>query len=191
MNGRKGWGYRWCSNNRRGAALAIRYLHELGHRRIAHITGPQDNILTHAWRTGVQEELQRLGLPLRPEWLIHGDFSLDGRLSGGPADTAMPERPSAVFCASDQMAFGLMAALHAAGVRVPEQLSVMGFDDIELAEYYVPRLTTIRQNRRALGTTAAQRVLAGLKGDAAEQGEECVIEVELVVRDSCQPVHAA
>ncbi|MEZ5479549.1 MAG: LacI family DNA-binding transcriptional regulator, partial [Thiolinea sp.] len=126
------------SNNRRGAALAIRYLHELGHTRIAHITGPQDNILTHARRIGVQEELQRLGPPLRPEWLIHGDFSLDAGYQAARQILAMPERPSAVFCASDQMAFGLMAALHAAGVPVPEQLSVLGFDDIELAEYYVP-----------------------------------------------------
>ena len=175
------------SNNRHGAALAMRYLYDLGHRHIAHITGPENNLLTHFRKDGVQRELENLKLTLPVEWMIGGDFSLESGWQAAQQIISMQHRPSAIFCASDQMAFGLIAALHAADIRVPDDISVIGFDDIELAEYYVPRLTTIRQNRRALGATAAQRILAGLSGNVEDSaGKECVIEVELVIRDSCK-----
>ena len=101
----------------------------------------------------------------------------------------MSERPSCVFCASDQMACGVISRLHAEGVRVPQDISVMGFDDIELAEFYVPHLTTIRQNRRQSGITAAQHVLANLRSESSlDLPLDCIIDVELVVRDSCAPL---
>jgi len=179
------------SNNRWGAAAAIRYLHSLGHRKIGHVTGPADNVLTLARREGVQEERLKLDLPAYPEWVIRGDFSLESGYQAGEQILAMTERPTAVFCASDQMALGLISRLHNAGVQVPQDISVIGFDDIELAEFCVPRLTTIRQNRRALGVTAAQRILAGLRDEVdAGQHEEYVVDVELVVRDSCAPPSA-
>lgn len=175
------------SNNRRGAGAAIRYLHALGHRHIAHVTGPENNVLTHARREGVEEEQRRLQLPTHPQWVIRGDFSLESGYLAGEQVLAMSQRPTAIFCASDQTAFGLISRLHVEGVRVPQDMSVMGFDDIELAEFYVPRLTTVRQNRHALGTAAAERVLAGLTGNRADMCPECVIDVKLVVRDSCAP----
>jgi len=177
------------SNNRRGAAAAIRYLHSLGHRKIAYVTGPESNVLTNFRHKGVEEECKRLGLPMHPQWLIRGDFSMQSGYQAAEQILDMSERPTCVFCASDQMACGVISRLHAEGVRVPQDISVMGFDDIELAEFYVPRLTTIRQNRRQLGITAAQRVLASLRGESnAEIPLECIIDVELVVRDSCAPL---
>ena len=177
------------SNNRRGAAAAIRYLHSLGHRKIAHVTGPENNVLTNLRHEGVEEECKRLGLSVHPEWMIRGDFSLQSGYQAAEQILAMSERPSCVFCASDQMACGVISRLHAEGVKVPEDISVMGFDDIELAEFYVPRLTTIRQNRRQLGITAAQRVLASLRGEShADLPLDCIVDVELVVRDSCAPL---
>ncbi len=176
------------SNNRQGAAAAIRHLHSLGHRKIAHVTGPKDNVLTLARREGVLQERERLDLPMREEWVIRGDFSLESGYQAAEQIIAMNERPTSVFCASDQMAFGLISGLHAAGIRVPEDISVLGFDDVELAAFYVPRLTTIRQNRRALGTKAAQRVLASMREEIkAGACQDYVVEVELVVRDSCAP----
>lgn len=173
------------SNNRAGAAMAIRYLHQLGHRQIAHITGPIDNVLTRVRREGALEEYERLQLPINPAWIIRGDFSLAAGHQAAQQIIAMSERPSAVFCASDQMAFGLISGLYAAGIRVPQDISVMGFDDIELSEFYIPRLTTIRQNRPILGATAAQLVLDRLNGDRSETAVNRIIEVELMVRDSC------
>ncbi|TYC64430.1 LacI family transcriptional regulator [Rhodobacterales bacterium] len=155
------------SDNGRGARLAVRHLHAMGHRKIAHLTGPENNVLTHARREGMIEERARLGLPARDEWIIRGDFSLQSGQMAAQKILAMDERPSAVFCASDQVAFGLMSTLSAGGLRVPEDISVIGFDDIELSEFYVPPLTTIRQNRRALGSKAAALLLERIDPETA------------------------
>ncbi|MEO9528129.1 LacI family DNA-binding transcriptional regulator [Roseibium sp.] len=182
------------SDNVRGARLAVQHLHDLGHRKIAHVTGPEDNVLTHARRTGMLEERARLGLPAREEWIIRGDFSLaSGRLAAHRI-LEMTDRPTAVFCASDQVAFGLISTLTANGVRVPEDMSVIGFDDIDLSEFYVPALTTVRQDRRALGARAASLLLNCI--DVGEEGAACrrdpvILDVELVIRSSATRVSGA
>lgn len=176
------------SDNTEGARLAIRHLHALGHTRIAHITGPEGNVLTTSRREGMMEERARLGLPAREEWIIRGDFSLQSGHRAAERILAMKERPTAVFCAADMVAFGLIAGLNKGGLSVPQDISVIGFDDIDMSDYYVPALTTIRQDRHRLGREAAlalHRRLGpanALGGDADE-----VIEVELVVRDSTAP----
>lgn len=177
------------SDNVRGARLAVRHLYDLGHRKIAHVTGPEDNVLTHARRTGMLEERARLDLPVREEWIIRGDFSLESGRLAGQRILAMYDRPTAVFCASDQVAFGLMSTLTGNGVRVPEDISVIGFDDIELSEYYVPALTTIRQDRRALGARASSLLLDRIEAREAATGQAPVmVDVELVVRESASEV---
>lgn len=179
------------SDNTKGAVLAVRHLYELGHRKIAHVTGPRGNVLTRARREGVLAERERLNLPLREEWIIRGDFSLRSGHIAADKIVAMKERPTAVFCASDQVAFGLISRLNEVGVRVPHDISVVGFDDIEQAQYYIPRLTTIRQDRQLLGQTAADLMLLRLEGDAETTPEEFVklLDVELIVRDSTAPPH--
>ncbi|POF33699.1 LacI family repressor for deo operon, udp, cdd, tsx, nupC, and nupG [Roseibium marinum] len=175
------------SDNNRGARLAVRHLYELGHRKIAHVTGPEDNVLTHARREGMLAERERLDLPFREEWIIRGDFSLNSGRNAVEKILAMDERPTAVFCASDQVAFGLISTLAANGISVPEDISVIGFDDIELSEYYVPGLTTIRQDRRALGVQAAALLLQGMDPAGAVAGRRTspvLLDVELVVRAS-------
>lgn len=179
------------SDNVRGARLAVRHLHELGHRKIAHITGPQENVLTHARREGMLAERTRLGLPVREEWIIRGDFSLESGRMAGKRILAMDDRPTAVFCASDQVAFGLMSTLAAHGLRVPEDISVVGFDDIELSEFYIPALTTIRQDRRALGVEAATLLLNRIEAGGVTVGaahDPVMVDVDLVVRASAAPV---
>ncbi|MCV0428228.1 MAG: substrate-binding domain-containing protein, partial [Roseibium sp.] len=159
----------------------------LGHRKIAHVTGPQDNVLTHARREGMLAERARLELPVREEWIMRGDFSLESGRRAAEKIVAMKDRPTAVFCASDQVAFGLMSTLTSNGLRVPEDISVVGFDDIELSEFYVPALTTIRQDRRALGQKAAALLLACIDPDhsiALDREAPVVVDVELVVRQS-------
>jgi LacI family repressor for deo operon, udp, cdd, tsx, nupC, and nupG len=176
------------SDNVKGAQLAMRHLYDLGHRRIAHITGPEGNVLTNARRDSIIPERQRLGLPVRDGWIIRGDFSLRAGYEAAAKIQAMQDRPSAVFCASDEVALGLVSGLHSFGIRVPDDISVIGFDDIELSAYCLPALTTIRQDRRALGCRAARLLLDRLRPDApASQGQVDIIDVELVVRDSTAP----
>lgn len=176
------------SNNLEGAKLAIRHLHDLGHRKIAHVTGPEDNVLTNTRRQGMLAERSRLELPARDEWIIRGDFSLASGRDAGAQILQMRERPTAIFCASDQVAFGLLSTLHEGGLRVPQDISVIGFDDIDLAAYYVPALTTIRQDRRGLGSAAAERLLDQLGHESilktSSEEEITTLEVELVVRKS-------
>ncbi|MCX2724588.1 substrate-binding domain-containing protein [Roseibium salinum] len=179
------------SDNVCGAQLVVQHLYGLGHRKIAHVTGPQDNVLTHARREGMLAERERLGLPLRDEWIIRGDFSLKSGHDAAERILAMEDRPTAVFCASDQVAFGLISTLTANGLDVPQDMSVIGFDDIELSEHYVPALTTIRQDRRALGTKAAALLLERI--DPASEMRDApvapvMVDVELVVRRSAAPL---
>ncbi|CUH46605.1 LacI family DNA-binding transcriptional regulator [Ruegeria atlantica] len=178
------------SDNVKGARLAIRHLHQMGHRNIAHVTGPEGNVLTGARRSGMHEERERLNLPSRPEWIIRGDFSLESGHAAASQILAMQERPSAVFCAADMVAFGLISGLRQGGVSVPQDISVVGFDDIEMSEFYVPALTTIRQDRHEIGMQAAERLLRRLSGHS-DDNDFVAVDVELIVRDSVLPLSSA
>jgi LacI family transcriptional regulator, repressor for deo operon, udp, cdd, tsx, nupC, and nupG len=179
------------SDNIEGARLAVRHLFELGHTKIAHVTGPQDNVLTHARRQGMLEERTRLGLPAQDQWIIRGDFSLESGRVAAEKIILMDEKPTAVFCASDQVAFGLMSTLTANGLRVPEDISVIGFDDIDLSEYYVPALTTIRQDRRGLGKKAASLLMECIDNglESRRLSAPVMVDVELIIRQSATAVH--
>ncbi len=176
------------SDNVKGARLAVRHLYDLGHRKIAHITGPAGNVLTRERRRGMLDAREELGLPARDEWIMRGDFSLQSGQDAARRILAMTDRPTAVFCASDMVAIGLISTLSNSGLRVPEDISVVGFDDIEIAEHAIPPLTTIRQNRRELGTRAAKLLLKRLQpngsdGDDADGVIE-LIDVGLIIRSS-------
>ena len=168
------------SSNEDGAILAIQHLYDAGHRNIIQITGPKDNVLTHARIAGHETACKKLGL--EPHY-IEGDFSLDAGLQAAKQIKAMTDKPTAIFCASDVIAFGLISGLARCGIRVPEDISVIGFDDLEFSEHFVPPLTTIRQDRVALGATAAQVLLRGgpSKADLVE-----MIPVSLIERSSTQ-----
>jgi LacI family repressor for deo operon, udp, cdd, tsx, nupC, and nupG len=175
-------------DNAQGARLAIDHLHALGHRRIAHVTGPAGNVLTAARRDAMVAECARLGLPARPEWIIPGDFSLESGERAAAAIAAMSERPTAVFCSADMVAIGLIAGLRKRGLSVPGDISVVGFDGIELSEVYMPSLTTIRQDRLEMGRQAAALLRARLESrdESTEQapGATVNVGVALLVRDS-------
>lgn len=173
------------ADNYEGARVAIRHLAALGHRKIGHVMGPPDNVLTTARRDGAMSALTELEYRIRPEWFFEGDFSLESGARAANAWLEMKERPSALFCASDEMAIGLCSELHRNGVHVPRDMSVIGFDDIELARRYIPPLTTIRQPRTDLGIAAAELLLTQMEteGTAASPTRR-TLPVELVVRGS-------
>ena len=172
------------SDNERGAELAIDHLNTLGHRKIAHVTGPPGNILTVVRKDGMLEACATRGLDVPEEWILRGDFSLESGQRAAAEILAMKDRPTAVFCASDMMAFGLISGLSKGGLSVPDDISVIGFDDIEMSEFYVPGLTTVWQNRRRLGSDAAELLLRRLAGAPESDAGVTLVDVTLNIRHS-------
>jgi LacI family repressor for deo operon, udp, cdd, tsx, nupC, and nupG len=172
-----------------GAGLAIDHLHALGHRKIGHILGPQNNVLTRERARGVSAALARHGLDERRDWLFAGDFSLAAGRRAAERWLAMSDRPTAVTASSDVMACGFISGLHRAGIRVPADVSVVGFDDIDIAEQFIPALTTVNQPRIDMGGRATARLI-GLIGKDEAGGLPLVqtVEAELIVRESTQPL---
>lgn len=148
-------------DNRMGGRLAVAHLRELGHGHIGIIGGPPGNVLHQARLAGAREAAGGARLTL-----FAGDFSLNAGKAAAEHWLALPppQRPRAVFAFSDEMACAFMADVMRAGHAVPGDVSVVGFDDIELASHLWPALTTIRQPKRDLGRTAAQVVLAAIAG---------------------------
>lgn len=176
------------SDNRAGMAMAVQHLTQLGHRDFALLTGPEGNILTRERRLGTEAALADAGLLLRPACIDGGTFDIEGGFRAAERLMQLVPRPTAILCSSDQLAFGCTAALVRMGISVPGDVSVMGFDDIALAGYAQPPLTTIRQDRRQLGRTAAARLLEGLGSGARADEQMTTLSVGLVVRASTGPV---
>jgi len=170
-------------DNVAAAEAATAHLAELGHRHIAHITGPDGNILTAERLEGYERALSKAGLASSAALVQHGDFSIDsGRLAVRRLLETTP-RPTAIFCANDEMAIGAIAELKANGRTVPADVSVVGFDDLQIAGCYDPPLTTVRQPRREIGETSMRMMLDRLANDNLD-ARDCVLPWKLVVRAS-------
>ena len=179
--------------NRVAIARAVQYLLDLGHRRIGMLAGiTADNDRAADRVAGVRESLAAAGLPLPARWLVEAPYTVQAareatrRLLQGGAPTA----PTALLCGNDVLAFGALLECAAAGVAVPQALSVIGFDDLDLARQWRPSLTTMHVPTERMWTLAAEYLLDRLDGrvDAPLQQE---VQVELVVRESTAPVSRA
>src|SRR5918995_737652 len=173
-----------ASDNLGGARLAVRHLHALGHTRIATISGLAHTKPAADRLLGFRAELQELGLPQQPRYEAVGDFYVESGEAAMRKLLALREPPTAVFAASDMMAVGAIKAVEDSGRRCPDDVAVVGFDDIQLAQLVSPALTTVRQEKRALGAAAA-RSLVQLIDDESSAPHVSVLPVELVVRESC------
>jgi DNA-binding LacI/PurR family transcriptional regulator len=165
-----------------GARLAVRHLVELGHRRILHISGPTDWIEAEARFDGYIAEL--IASRLDPLDRIVGDWTAESGYRIG-LDVLLAADFSAVFCGNDQMALGLMHACRELNVRVPHDLSVVGFDDTPESAHFAPGLTTVRQDFAEIGRRAVSLLLSELRGDFGLEHES--IAPALTVRDSTAP----
>jgi len=172
------------SDNVAGARLAVRHLHLLGHTRIATIAGPTDTAPGADRLLGFRQELEELGLPAEARYLLDGDFYAESGYAAMNVLLALTDPPTAVFVAADLMAVGALRAIQEAGLRCPEDIAVVGFDDIQIASLLMPALTTVRQDKGLIGTTAAEALVAMID-DPALRPEAKTLPVELVVRDSC------
>jgi len=171
----------------RGARLATEHLIDLGHRRIQHVSGPAGWAESAGRRRGVADALDAAGLERLP--VIEGDWTA---ASGFAAAARLDPGVTAVVCANDQLAIGLMAALSDAGRRVPEEVSVTGFDDLPEAAYLRPALTTVRQDFDAIGRRAVELIaqrLADADEPAVAASAPALVAIEpvLVVRGSTAP----
>ncbi|OKP86528.1 LacI family transcriptional regulator [Paenibacillus helianthi] len=177
-----------CSDNMAGAQLAVNYLAALGHRKIAHISGGGNSFPGSQRELGYIAAMELQGLEVRDGYITEGAFF--SRESGYAAMLKLLEladRPTAVFASGDLLALGAVMAAKDKGFSVPSDISVIGYDDIELAAYVSPALTTIRQDTEKLGTRAAEILLASIDGKGQAK-EALMLPVEVVVRDSCAPL---
>jgi LacI family transcriptional regulator len=171
------------SDNVEGAARVVRHLAECGHRRIAFIGGRGDERPSVDRRFGYHSELARLGLEQNEAYVAMARWLPGLAYEATARMLALPAPPDAFFCASDVMAIGAMAAVEAAGLRIPDDVAVAGFDDIDYARLVTPSLTTVRQDQDGLTTIVMDSIL-GLIEHPDEPPTVSVIPVELVVRDS-------
>lgn len=188
-----GQGFEGCDTvaiaNQAGASAIVAHLAGLGHRRVATITGPARNADARQRLEGYRAALHAAGVDLPPGYEIPGDFTEPSGYAAGSRLLALDPRPTAVFAANDYMAIGVMGALSDAGVRVPEDIAVAGFDDIAMARYLNPPLTTAHVDAFRLGEQAVEMLLEqeaardGAQGTRRPRHE--VLATTLVVRSSC------
>ncbi|BCW08226.1 LacI family DNA-binding transcriptional regulator [Arthrobacter sp. NtRootA1] len=170
-------------DQREGARLAVQHLLELGHKHIGHLSGPADWIDAVARTEGWRDALREAGL--EPAALIEGDWSAEcGYLEG--LKIAAERSMTALFVANDQMALGVLRAFHEAGVRVPADISVVGFDDQPEAAYFIPPLTTVAQDFEELGERCIGLLLDRLETGAT--GTPVTVKPRLVVRATTAPI---
>lgn len=171
------------SDNVDGATRAVSHLASSGRKRIAFIGGRADTRATIDRRFGYQSELERLGLESREEYVATAGWLPELALLEMKRMLALPEPPDAVLCGSDLMAIGAMAAIEEEGLRIPEDVAVVGYDDIEYASMVDPALTTVRQNQDEIAAAVLKAMLR-LLDRPADPPPVAVLPVELVVRDS-------
>ena len=169
-------------DNYAGARAMTSHLIDLGHRRIAFITGPDRNVDAAERRRGYREAMATIG-DVRNE--IPGDFTEDSGYRAIPAVLALDARPTAIFAANDAMAIGALRALREAQIPVPEQIALAGFDDVPIARYLTPPLTTVRVDIAELGRRAVDHLVKTLSKSGDVSKKHDVIATALVVRESC------
>jgi LacI family transcriptional regulator, repressor for deo operon, udp, cdd, tsx, nupC, and nupG len=173
------------TDHRAGAVEATRHLIDLGHRRIAHIAGSRQAPSTARRLEGYHDALEAAKLPSPPELVQPGDFTMQSGANGMERLLRLDAPPTAVLCANDEMAFGAIGLLHKHGLSVPDDLSIVGFDDQNMAAFYNPPLTTVHIPRHELGRRAAHELIELLEG--RDILHEVVLPTRLVVRESTAP----
>lgn len=171
-------------DNAGGAVQMVTHLLEHGYRRIAFIQGPETQTHAQERLRGYCDALHACGLPCAPELIVSGAFDEHSGYAAMQQLLHLRPRPEAVFAANDQMAIGAMAAIYESGLRIPEDVALAGFDDIEPARYLRPPLTTVHQDMTRQGQLAVQMLLARIQGSEAPP-ETRVLPTELVIRRSC------
>jgi LacI family transcriptional regulator len=174
------------THDARGAAAAARRLAELGHRRIAYLSGPPLFRSAHERGSGFIAGLAEYGLELAPDLAVLGAYTYESGLARGRELLARPDRPTAIFAGNDEMATGVYSAAHELGIRIPQDLSVIGFDDAPIATRIWPAMTSVRLPVREMGRMAAEGLFTTPKA-AASKVPVAEFTPSLIERDSTAP----
>ena len=174
------------STNFTGGLTATEHLLVLGHRRIGYVGGPASATCNHARMHGYRAAMEADGAPVPPGYVTTGLFDYGNGVAKGGAMLDLPEPPTAIFAGCDEIALGVFEAARARGLRVPQDLSVVGFDDTQLARIASPPLTTVRQSLREIGGVALRTALRLAAGETIES-HHVELATTLVVRGSTAP----
>ncbi|HVX44026.1 MAG TPA: LacI family DNA-binding transcriptional regulator [Mycobacteriales bacterium] len=177
------------ATNWNGGLTATRHLLELGHTRIGMIGGPAHMLCSQARIDGYRTALETAGIPYDPRLVGSGDFHVESGFVRAQELLARPDRPTAIFAGNDLQAFGVYEAARHAGLRIPDDLSVVGFDDLPLARWLWPPLTTIRQPLTEMAAAATRLVLARSRGEIPPN-DRVELATSLIRRESTGPVTA-
>ncbi|MGC1378099.1 MAG: LacI family DNA-binding transcriptional regulator [Anaerolineales bacterium] len=169
-------------DNVKSASTVVHHLFNLGRKRIATITGPQNKIAGYDRYTGYMKGLKECGLPMLSDLVVDADFTEEGGYNA--MQQLIPFKPDAIFAASDTMAIGALRALSETNLRVPEDIAIVGYDDVPLASRTSPPLTTVRQSLQDMGA-AAVKALADIIRRPGGKPQHIILDTELVIRGSC------
>ena len=176
-----------------GIRQAVQHLAAFRHERIGFITGPLRLRSAAARKAAFLGSMSEIGLPVEPEYIVEGDHRLEGGKSALQKLAELRERPTALLCSNDMTAIGVMREAYELGIKVPQELSIVGFDDIRMAEFMTPPLTTIQMSQSDLARLAFEALLKEVKRETPlPEGSEYVLKTRLVLRGSTSlsPGHA-
>jgi len=175
-----------------GIHAAIRHLVELGHNSIAFLAGPHSLHSAITRENDFRTAMRSAGLPVQKKWVIECDHTLKGGVAGFEQLRGLPSFPTAIVCSNDMTAIGVFRAAYMDGMRVPQDISVIGLDDIDFAEFTLPPLTTIRLSRAELAKAAFDALRAQAEDpDNPKMQREYLVSTSLVVRGSTAAPRAA
>ena len=174
------------TNDREICSQMVHHLAELGHQRIAFVLGNPDHRAVENRLLGFRDGMEQCNLPIHEELCVQGDYTFQSGIECAHQLLTIEPRPTAVFCANDDMAMGVLRVAHEMGLSIPSDLSVAGFDDVPVARQSWPLLTTIRQPTQSMAELAGRLLINRIRG-LEPMEEDRVLQSELVIRDSTGP----
>lgn len=174
-------------DNVAAAREATDYLIALGHRKIAFIHGQMSSLLTRERERGYRASMRAADLPIEDRWVVEGKLSIQGAIQATRKLLNHDHNPTAIFCANDEMAMGCIHEIKSSGLKIPKDISIIGFDDIRYAEILDPPLTTIRQPAEKIGERVMHRLLLEVEAGRSRNGQVEIVPHELIIRESTGP----
>jgi DNA-binding LacI/PurR family transcriptional regulator len=172
-----------------GIRQAVQHLAALRHHKIAFISGPLHLKSAEARKQSFLSSMGEIGLEVDPALIVEGNHTIEGGITAFGKLLAGPTRPTAVLCSNDMTAMGVMRKAYEEGIRIPSDLSVIGFDDIRLAQFVLPALTTVQMSQADLARLAFNALLAELQRETpSPTGTEYILRTHLVLRESTRLV---
>ncbi|MBU3142012.1 LacI family DNA-binding transcriptional regulator [Clostridium sp. CF012] len=172
------------ADNYCGAYKATNYLISLGHSKIAHIMGVSEHLSAMERLDAYKKALTDAGIPIKNNLIVKGDFTISGGFNA-TKKLLQKEIPTAIFCGNDNMAIGALQAIQEANLRVPEDISIVGFDDIEVARYISPSLTTVKMNLLEMASIATNTLITSIENNS-NFSANYTLPIDLIQRNSCK-----